>query len=125
MKKPLAIIFALTCALAVAQQDSFVIARKWAVGQKENYRMTMNMEGAMSMSLHMTMSNEVKKVYENGDADIDMQVGEMTMKMGDQEHKMPQGNQKPTTVKYNKFGNPVSSAGQGGMGGNMSALTNL
>lgn len=109
------ILFALLLgSIAISQAQTFNPERKYKEGQADAYSMKINMSSSMGeLGLSMKMKNTVKKVYENGDADIETAITDMVMNMAGNEMKPPAG--KPTSVKMNKFGVPVNAPKSGGM----------
>lgn len=112
----------LACAaLASAAQDSFKHVRTLKEGDKDVYAMTIKMAtqmGAMDMS--MTISQLIKKLYPNGDADQESTITNMTVNMMGRTQNVP--SQPAQTVRINKFGIPVNAAKAGGGRMNMNFL---
>lgn len=107
-------------AASFAAQDSITLARTYKEGEKDNYKLAL----AVSMSLgsadvSMNMAQTIKKVYENGDADIETLVSDMHVMFGGNE--VPSGSEapKPRTQRVDKFGKPVGAAEATGATKNM------
>lgn len=108
MKIRLFLLVLVAGAAAVAQGQVFNPVRTFKEGTSETYSMKMDMESsAGQIGMSMEMKNTVKKVYENGDADIETAVTGMTVSIAGQQMKPPAG--KPTTMRVNKFGAPVNA----------------
>lgn len=104
-------------ALSFAGQEVYKFERKFKEGDKDSYKlaMSMNMNGG-EVNVTMKTSQLVKKVYENGDADVETTTSDLKVNFNGQEMSPPP--QKPRTMRINKNGMPVnaqSSAGQRGM----------
>lgn len=102
------------CAIATAQ-DTVNFARTYKVGDVDKYRMTMEMGGGQAMTMAMQITQTVKKVYDNGDADVESGTTDMKVVMNGQE--LPTGslgNMPKTMMKMNKFGVPVTMPNGGG-----------
>ncbi len=110
------ILFALALGTsALAGQDGLRVERKYVLNDSDTYVMKMQMESAMGdVDLSMNIKETVKKIYDNGDADIESAVSDMTVNVQGHEQKIP--GQKPTTTRMNKFGAPVDLKNTKGMG---------
>lgn len=87
-------------------QDVFSPARTYVLGEKDAYGMSMRLDaGQYVVSISGKMGYVVKKVYENGEADVESRATEMSMDILGQVMKQPDGD--PRVVRYNKFGAPV------------------
>src|SRR5690349_13290129 len=103
----------------IAHGQTFNPARSYKPGTTEKHAMTLSMDtSAGAASVSMTMTNSVKKVYENGDADIETAVSEFTINVGGTEMKAPDG--KPTTRRVTKYG--LSSDTSKSRGGNFAHI---
>lgn len=89
---------AVTLALA---QDAFSPVRTYAVGDKDVYGCNMKMDGGLDVSFVFKQSFVVKKVYENGDADVETKVFERTLNVAGQASKQPDAD--TLVVRYDKF----------------------
>lgn len=108
-------------AIAMAAQDGFKNIRAWKEGEKDVTNMTMKMTTGMGeMTISMTNTQTTKKVYENGDADVETLISNMKMNMMGSDREMPSS--PATTTKYNKFGAPVAVAGTAARGMNFNFL---
>lgn len=124
--------FLLLCAaLAVgawAVQDGMKIARTYKVGEADTYKMAIALESDMGpIDVAMTMKQTVKKVYENGDADLETAVSAMTVNAMGNEMSPPAP---PATVqRVNRGGMVVGQgaapAGAGGMRAGMGMMLNF
>lgn len=100
--------FALATAAFAADPVSF--ERTYHVGDKDVYSMNMSMSGQMKMAIAMTSTQTVKKVYDNGDADIEVGTSDMTFNG----NAMPSTANRTTTMRMTKYGVPVGNVGGGG-----------
>jgi len=89
---------AMTLALA---QDAFSPVRAYTVGDKDIYAINMKMDGGLDVSIVFKQSYVVKKVYENGDADLETKIYDRTMDIAGQTSKQPDSD--PVVTKYDKF----------------------
>jgi hypothetical protein len=118
--------FLLTLALAgtVAAQDSFSFEKKYKEGDKDAYNYKLSLEGGPgSIDISFVFNQAVIKVYENGDADLETEVGSMKLMFNGQEMPTPGGqtNNTKRMQRVNKFGQVVASQTEGtGQGGRMS-----
>lgn len=102
-------LIALAFAAIASAQDSFKHVRAYKEGDKDTYAMTMKMATQMgSMDMSMTISQLIKKIYPNGDADQETTVSGMTINMMGRTQNVPP--QPPTTVRINKLGIPIAAA---------------
>jgi hypothetical protein len=116
--KAKALFLSLTLAAgAFAGQDSVKLERSYKVDDVDTYRFQMKMTGAMGdIGVSMNMTQTVKKVYENGDADIETLVKDMKVSVMGQEFTPPTG---PAEVaRYTRSGVPAT-ASRGGPGPGM------
>jgi len=92
-------------AVAVAQ-DTFSPLRTYVVGEKDVYSMSMKMESEQyDVTMTGKMSYLVKKLYDNGDADLETKVYNVVMNAMGQEVQQPES---PAQVRrYNKYGVPI------------------
>jgi hypothetical protein len=102
---------ALFATAALASAQTFKPERKYVEGDKDTYTMKVNATTQMGdVQLSMDMYQTVKKLYENGDADIESNVSNLTLNVGGNEMHPPTGQQKPTVTRFTKFGQPVETA---------------
>lgn len=99
--------FALLPSIAICLvQDEFSPARTYVVGEKDVYGLSMRMDaGQYMVSISGKLNYEVKKVHENGDADVESKAGELTIDALGDIIKQPAG--EPRLVRYNRFGAPM------------------
>lgn len=108
-------------ALAMAAQDTFKPIRTYKEGDKDVYELTMKMTAQGSpIDMSMTQTQVVKKVYENGDADIETTVTNSKVNFMGQSRDMPSS--PSTTTRMNKFGAPVGKPAGGSRGMNFSFM---
>jgi hypothetical protein len=89
-------------ALCLAQ-DVFNPARTYVVGEKDVYGLSMRMQAEKyEATIVGKQSYEVKKVFENGDAEVESKAYDLTFSVMGQEYKQPEG--LPRVIRYNKFG---------------------
>ncbi len=95
-------------ATAFAVQDQFQLLRKYKEGERDSYKMAVTATMALgAVDMTMNMHQTVKKVYENGDADIETQMADMRMSFGGQEMPAPTENMPAIVQKLDKMGRPV------------------
>jgi hypothetical protein len=99
---------ALVAGASIASAQTFKPEHKYVEGDKDTYAMKVNATSSMGeVQITMDMTQSVKKVYENGDADIESNMSNMVVDFpGGQMH--PNQKNKPTVVRYTKFGVPVT-----------------
>jgi hypothetical protein len=92
--------------LLFGKQASFSPARTYVIGERDIYAMSLRMDtNEYSVSILGKLSYEVKKLYENGDADLETKAYDMTINVLGQEMKQPGGDVR--VIRYNKFGAPI------------------
>lgn len=101
----LGIVFVATAAIANQQKLSF--SPHFAVGQKDIYKVHMDMTSPQAMTMDMTMTQEVTKVDSDGGADLKVTVGETAVKIGDRTINIPTGRQPAQTMHVDKLGVPT------------------
>jgi hypothetical protein len=100
--------FALT-SIALGQ-DVFSPQRNYIAGEKDNYALSMKMvTGAYDVSIIGKLVYTTKKVFDNGDADIESLASDVTVTVMGQESKQPAS--EPRLSRYNKFGAPLNTGG--------------
>jgi hypothetical protein len=98
----------LSCGIASAQ--TFNPARTYVVGAKDEYVLKVNAStSAGDLTLNINSSQTVKKVYDNGDADIESSISKLTVNFGGNEITPP-NTQAPTSTKFDKYGMPLTAA---------------
>lgn len=123
------ILFALALGASAfaSQGDGLRIERKYVLNDSDIYVMKMQMDSPVGpIDLSMDMKETVKKLYDNGDADIESTVSNMVVNVQGREQRPP-NTQKGTTVRYTKYGTPVpgQKTGQGMNGMNFMQFGNL
>lgn len=89
-------------ALCLAQ-DSFNPARTYTMGEKDVYGLSMRMVAEKyDATIVGKLSYEVKKVYQNGDADMETKSYDLLFTIMGQDYKQPEGT--PRLLRYDKFG---------------------
>jgi hypothetical protein len=84
-------------------QDVFEPARTYVVGEKDVYGLSMRMVSEKyDATIVGKLSYEIKKVYENGDADVESKSYSLVFTVMGQEYKSPDGT--PRVTRHNKFG---------------------
>lgn len=92
---------------AFAGQDAFHIERKYVLNDADKFLMKMQLDSMMGqIDLTMDIKETVKKLYDNGDADIESAVSNMVVNVQGQVQKVPA--QAPTTIRYDKYGMPAA-----------------
>lgn len=111
MKTRALILLGCVAAAAFAAQDPVSLVRNYKEGDKDTYKLAVTATMAIgSADINMTMLQTVKKVYENGDADIETLVNDMKMSFGGNEIPMPETTTNPAqSQRVDKFGRPVAS----------------
>lgn len=128
MKSRFVLLFGVVVACAVAAQDGHKFERKYAVGESDTYSMNMNIESGMGpIDVSMDMTQAVKKVYDNGDADVETTIG--SMKVNAMGNEMTPPDPPATTRRMTKRGTPsAEGAGApagGGPAGGMAMMLNF
>lgn len=102
-------------AMLAAAQDTIKLGRTYAVGQKDSYKWSMTMKGAMGeIVIDASMTQTIKKVYDNGDADIETNLTGMQIDAMGQKITPP--STPPTTQRMTRFGQPVGAKAAGPTG---------
>lgn len=97
-------------AAVAGAQDTFKPGRTYKVGESDTYTLKMTMSTQMGdISINGESTQTVKKVYDNGDADIEVKADKMVVNVGGNEMTPP--SQPATMMKVNKFGVPLSVSG--------------
>jgi hypothetical protein len=100
-------------AISASAQTTFNPAHTYKEGATDAYAVKVNATTSMgAITMTMDTTQTVKKVYENGDADIESAIANMSVSMNGQEFPVPNGGKSSTTTKMNKFGLPLSTSGQ-------------
>lgn len=118
------ILFALALGVAGAAygQDTLTMERQYKAGDVDHYSMTLNMNSSMgAMKISADIAQTVKKVYDNGDADIETATSNMSIDMAGRTMNPPPN--PPTTLKMNKFGAPAGQMNSKGF--NPSQIANF
>lgn len=119
MRSKLVLLVAAAAVCAFAVQDGQKFERKYKAGESDAYAMSMAMETGMgSIDVAMTMTQTIKKVYDNGDADIETSIG--SMKINAMGNEMSPPAPPATTTRMNNRGVAVQ-ASQGAAGGGRGA----
>lgn len=95
-------------AFAGATQGTFKFERVYKLNEKDTYKSKIDVVASMGeINVSMNIANTVKKVYDNGDADIETALSELKVSMGGQE--MPAGSSAPPAMsqRYSKFGESI------------------
>ncbi len=89
--------------------DPVSFLRNYKAGDKDVYGVNIKIGASVGeIGVTMTSTQTVKKVYENGDADLETAISDLSVDAMGQHIKPPQG--EPTTSRVNKFGMPVGPA---------------
>ena len=120
MKRCLSLILLVAAASLASAQNSITLHRNYKVGDADSYKMTMHIEGGQSADISSTYTETVKKVYDNGDADIELKYESMTYSMNGTTFPAPKQALKTITMRYNSMGMPAET-GNNRMGGDISA----
>jgi len=92
-------------ALSLAQ-DIFNPARTYTMGEKDVYGLSMRLVAEKyDATIVGKLSYEVKKVYENGDADMESKSYDLLFTVMGQDYKQPEG--APRLLRYTKFGTAI------------------
>jgi len=108
-------LFVVILAIAVSvPAQTYNPERKYAAGMSDAYTMKMTMNSSMGeLGVRMDMTQIVKKVYDNGDADIETTTENLTVNMAGKEIRPV--TPPPTTSRLNKYGLLVSASANKGM----------
>lgn len=115
----------IVAAAAFALQDEVKFSRTYKAGEKDKYAFKVQTKTPMGdVDMTMSMTQEILKVYDNGDADQKTTIADMKMMMNgtDMSSMLPPGAMgQPVIVRINKNGMAVAKtkapANQGMMGG--------
>mgnify|MGYP003387917377 CR=1 FL=1 len=100
------LIAGIALAVAAMAQDTIDLTRIYKVGDVDKYKMDMKMVGQMGeVTVALDMTQTIKKLYDNGDADIESQSGEVKIVAMGQNINQPGG--PASTQRHNKLGQPV------------------
>ncbi len=117
MKTKAIVLLTMMGCVAFASQDAIKFVRSYKQGESDKYTMNMDMSSAMGeISIKMAMTQTVKKVYDNGDCDMETAVTSLSINAMGNEMSPPAP--EPTVQKMNKFGSPVGTAANKGRMGN-------
>ncbi len=95
-------------AAIAASQTTLKVERKYVVNESDTYKTNMTMaSSAGELKISFESTQAVKKVYENGDADIESAIANMVVNMAGNEFKPPA--QPPMTMRIDKFGVPTKA----------------
>jgi hypothetical protein len=95
-------------------QEIYSLVRTYKVGDADRYESIIEIEGQYSAVVRSTVLMTVKKVYSNGDADIETRAEKSTAVVMGQATQVPLP--KPSTSRYDKIGMEYKSTrGIGGM----------
>ena len=103
--------------LAFAAQESIKLERKYKEGEKDVYKMAMQMNMGGDVNVALKSTQTVKKVYDNGDADIELASSDLKVNFNNQEMSPPV--QPPSIVRFNKSGMPIGMKSSKGSRGQM------
>lgn len=109
----------LICGLAafgIAAQDAIKLERVYKMSEADSYKMDLVIQtGSGEAAITMDLRQTIKKVYDNGDADIESKTTNLKLKLNGQElpnDAIGGGEDIPATVqRYDKFARPVSIKG--------------
>jgi hypothetical protein len=108
MKTPAILMAVPFAVLSLASQDTVSLARKYVEGDKDTYKLALQMTISESnVDMSMTSTRVVKKVFDNGDADIEDVVS--GLKMSIDGHTVSPPAPKPETTRYSRAGIPLSA----------------
>lgn len=102
-------------AATFTQAQSFKPGRTYVAGDSDKYVLKLNATtemGDIAVTANATLT--VKKVYDNGDADIESTTSNMKLNFGGNEIEPP-SMPEPITTKYNKYGLALTKAGSRGV----------
>lgn len=111
--------------VAFAAQDPLNLTRTYKDGEKDTYKMAVTVSLPIgSADINLNMTQVVKKVFENGDADIETTVSDMRMSFGGNEIPAQAGAPAPQgrVQRYNKFGQPVGGSAPAAAGDRGAAM---
>ncbi|MBX3119393.1 MAG: hypothetical protein KF784_10025 [Fimbriimonadaceae bacterium] len=104
MKTRIISVLLLAATACMANQQTFSMERKYKVGDKDVYAYKVAMEIEIgSVDLSMDIVHTVTKVYENGDADIEVESANTKILLNGQETQQNSGSSSKVTTRVNKF----------------------
>jgi hypothetical protein len=109
--KALIFVGILAAASFAAVQDSLQLARTYKEGEKDAYTVKIDIAIQGGIEVTTSMSQEVVKVYDNGDADVKFTYGTPKAMMGGQDISSMAGqmlNMPPMTMRLNKYGSSTT-----------------
>ncbi|MFI5387043.1 MAG: hypothetical protein ACHQ50_13090 [Fimbriimonadales bacterium] len=107
MKIRTILLAALVGAVSGAHAQSLKIERKYVVNESDTYAQNMTMASSMgAIKISVETTQTVKKVYDDGDADVEAVAKNMTVNMGGNEMHPPA--QPPTVTRMTKYGVPAA-----------------
>lgn len=102
------LIAAMVLGVTAFAQDTIDLTRIYKVGDADKYKMDMKMVGQMGeVTISLDLTQTIKKVYDNGDADIESQSGEVKIVAMGQNINQPGG--PASSQRHNKMGQPVGA----------------
>jgi len=114
-------LLAVVMAAAAFSQESLTTERKYVAGEKDTYTMKMSIEGGPGdFSMFMKIIQSITKVYDNGDADLEVEIPEFKMSMGGND--MPSQQIPTQKSKVNKYGKSLDEREAGNPMMNMQFL---
>jgi len=119
MKAKLTLLCLGLVAISMAGQNTVRFTRHQAVGDHDTFKISITGTAQMGdMDINLTETRTVKKVYDNGDADVETATTELKVSMGGNDFPVPLP--PPTTIKMDKNGVPIGEQKGPGSGMNFS-----
>ncbi|MEP6754639.1 MAG: hypothetical protein ABJA67_03985 [Chthonomonadales bacterium] len=95
--------------------DGFMLKQKYKEGDVDKYKMTMSIEGAVSIEVTIVTQETVKKVAMDGTVTVENKVVSSALSVGGNEQPLPgQAAGTITTITYDKAGKVIKREGGGG-----------
>jgi len=107
---------------ASAKPQAFTFGRTYKVGEIDSYAVKME-QSTGNVVMSMTLTQEITKVYDNGDADMKETTSDMVMNIGGKQIQSPQT--PPVTLRVDKNGAPQGGSQSGMDGGFGAALSRI
>jgi len=118
-------LFAIAVVCAGCGKPKLSFIKHYKVGDVYAYHMNMTSSGQMAVNLDSDVKMTVKKVYDNGDADIDIQQQNGKMTLGGKSMDMPDSAQGTQHARLTNKGVPADSSGSGALAMNIPGMGGL
>lgn len=115
-------------ATAWSAQDTLTLEKAYKANEKDVFNVAFQVTTAMGQAdIKMVLTYTVKKVYEEGSADIESQASALKVKFNDREMDLSNRPQPVSSVRYSKYGVPLEtgSLSTGAMNTNFLRMANV